>query len=187
MHAGVRSSLHNRLRDEVVRLSREALCEPELEVCPFPSVVGNLRVDALLHHVNDEGSVVAVDFAIVNAIGTDHLTASLSGPGAAATAYEEVKRKKYGAACASAGISFVPVIFDVFGGCGASATPLLNRIILRWGKRYDLPPTHSFTIASHRISFVLAKGVARLLVANTAPPEEAADEEVDGGHAAGQV
>jgi hypothetical protein len=176
MHGGVRTHLHNRLRDEVVRLAREGLCEPEVEARPFPKDP-NLRVDALFRNVNDEGRVAAVDFAVVNSVGAGHIDDATRGPGAAATSYEEVKRRKYSAAADAEGIPFIPFVFDVFGGRGASCEPLLQRIINRWGRRYDMPPHNANAIAEHRIAFVLARGVARLLLLNTAAPDEADGDE----------
>jgi hypothetical protein len=134
-------------------------------------------VDALLRHINDDGHVVAIDFAIVNAVGVGHIADAARGPGAAATAYEQVKRDKYAAAAQSDAMPFIPFVLDAFGGMGASCGPLFQRIVARWGKRYNLPGHHATAIAQHRLAFVVARGVARLLLVNIAAVES--DDEAD--------
>ena len=100
-------------------------------------------------------------------------------PGGAATAAEAGKRAKYGAACAAANFKFVPIVMDMFGAWGASATPFLRMLAKRAGERDDLSPGEAVPIAMRVIGTILAGHIAEILMANAAAADVAANTASD--------
>ena len=81
--------------------------------------------------VGDAFAKVAIDFAIINAMGPSHLAATLEGSGtAAASAYADRKRtlNNTAARCRENGVLFLPVVFTAQGGLEPGAAKTLEVI-----------------------------------------------------------
>jgi hypothetical protein len=171
MSGGARTHLHNRVRDVLADLGRRALAEPFAEARPFSDIGASLRIDLHFraHRMGNPQRPVVADVAVVNATSSAHRAAAVLGPGKAATAYEAVKRAKYGAAAERDGFCLVPAIVDVFGGWSDAAVPLIKSLATRWGKRLDMAPGRAIPAAFRMLSATVARGVASMLRAQIAP------------------
>jgi hypothetical protein len=87
------------------------------------------------------------------------------------TEYERVKTERYGALVAQQrDVELVPLVVDTFCGWGDSAVPFLRRAACRWGSGVDLLPCRSIPISFARLNFVVAKGVAAILLRGLIDP-----------------
>ena len=66
--------------------------------------------------------------------GSNALAKAAASPGGWATAYEDVKQRKYAHKCSHLQ-DLVPVVFDTFGAAGLSARPVLHRIATAFSRR----------------------------------------------------
>ena len=73
---------------------------------------------------------VALDFAVVNALGQNHWQETLDGAGRAAASYAQKKRRHQDtdAKCRAAGILFQPIVLESQGGIDKEASGVLHRI-----------------------------------------------------------
>ena len=73
---------------------------------------------------------VALDFAVINALGQGHRDATLREAGAAAEAYSRRKRLHLDTAkkCHDAGVYFMPVVLEAQGGMSGEAAGVFHRI-----------------------------------------------------------
>jgi hypothetical protein len=121
--------------------------------------------------------------AVVNALGPRHVAAAGTSPGAAATTYEGLKRRLYGARCLAAGVHFVPFVVDTFGALGASAQPHLRMLGEAWARTHGVHRSGAHNFVRHRVGVAIAAGVADALLrqegicrtsAGAGPPPEVA-------------
>ncbi|KAJ9442663.1 Retrotransposable element SLACS 132 kDa protein [Diplonema papillatum] len=169
MNVGLRTRAHTALRDEVAKLAREALLTPAVEAAPFSGEgFKGLRLDVMYQR---EERARMIDVAITFPLQPRRLKHAVEDPGGAATKYEDVKRRKYEEAVRTEqrllrGI-LVPMVVDTFGAWGESARPELKAIVIALHRRHDWEPFSAVSQkAYHRLSFVMARSVARLLLAN---------------------
>ena len=76
------------------------------------------------------GAKVALDFAVINALGQGHWDETLKAPLEAAKEYSR-RKKRYArteAACADVGIIFEPIVLETQGGVEPRAVAILHRI-----------------------------------------------------------
>jgi hypothetical protein len=73
------------------------------------------------------GVEVLVDVALTFPLRSSALVDAAAAPGGAATAYEAVKRARYGSKLGPHQ-QLIPLVFDTFGGAGISGRPLLDHI-----------------------------------------------------------
>lgn len=147
MAGGDHDLLHNEVRDEVFSWCQRAGLRPELEKSGLlhgislpegrrrPADVLVCRTTHLLQELPgepapQEASKVALDFAVVNALGQGHHRETLSAPLTAAIAYGKRKRghERTQIRCAEAGIAFEPVVVEMQGGVEPRAAAILHRI-----------------------------------------------------------
>ena len=147
MAGGDHTLAHNMLRDVVYDYSRRGLLRPESEASgllsqlPVPEhgrrpadvlvVAGEAFAGVLPDGSTDRRfSKVAMDFAIVNALGQGHWTETFHMPAAASEAYAVRKSGHMDTAlkCEAAGIRFMPMVFEWQGGMTKSADANLHRI-----------------------------------------------------------
>ncbi len=147
MAGGDHDLLHNEIRDEVHQWCRRAALRPKLEqsgllrnislpdarrrpadvlVCQTTSFLQGLPGGA----PPDDVTKVALDFAVVNALGQSHHAETFSAPLRAAIAYSERKctHERTKTRCAEAGIAFEPVVFEIQGGVEPRAAAIIHRI-----------------------------------------------------------
>ena len=75
-------------------------------------------------------SRVALDFAIINALGQSHWDDTFREPGAAAEAYTAQKRRHLDTSrkCREAGVLFMPMVLEAQGGMAREAAGVFHRI-----------------------------------------------------------
>ena len=140
-------TLHNQVRDLIHDYCRRAQLRPQLEAASLlqgpavdrrrPADVLLPRPGPLLDRLPDgswrpaaEPGALALDFAVINALGPNHRDATFAAPASAATAYATHKRRhqRTEALCREAGVTYHPVIFEAQGGMSTEAAALLHRL-----------------------------------------------------------
>ena len=129
MAGGARCVLHNSLVDRIFADAAFGLLHPVGEAHPFAD--GD-RLDIVFRTGTCE---TLVDVAVTCPFRPSSIAAAGATPSGAATAYEAVKRARYGAKC-RAGQELVPLVFDTFGGAGLSGRPVLSRIASAFARRF---------------------------------------------------
>lgn len=168
LHNGGKTLMHAAVLDEVMLLATAADANPRREVHALADEPG-ARFDAVFTLPRQRSHAFLIDVAITNCLANSTLAdASSIGPNRAATDYESVKRKRYGPVVAATrpGDTLVPLIFDVFGGCGDSGVPIIANLIKHRTRRAELPDVTVARMVHHRINFVIVESVARILEAN---------------------
>jgi hypothetical protein len=162
MGGGLRTAVHNLVRDLVHRLASTALLGPRLEELCFQ---GRMGADLLLCNV--PGRPIAIDFAITHLNASGSFARAAAAPGGAATRYAvEVKQTKYSVVAEAAGLDFRPCVFDTHGACDPQGMKLLRYIARAWGNRFDIVPSRAVPLVIQRVSATLMRGIAQLLLAN---------------------
>jgi hypothetical protein len=165
---GGKTLMHAAVLDEIMRLATAADANPRREVHAFPKHP-HLRMDAVFSLPCDRMHANLVDVAITNCLCESTLRhESCYGPGRAATEYEQLKRRSYAEAMAEERPSdtLVPLVYDVFGGCGDSGSPVVAQLIEHRTRRAELPRVTVARMVHHRINFVIVESVAKILGAN---------------------
>lgn len=132
MRGGQKPIAHNRVRDALHGLCTYALLAVRREAHPWGD---GQRMDLTIQNGAKE---YLIDIALILPTLEQHrahATHSSAKPGGAATEYELVKTKEYGAKV-TASQQLVPMIFEVFGGLGDSAKPMLGRIAKAYSIRF---------------------------------------------------
>ena len=147
MSGGDATVEHNSARDLVHDYCRRGLLRPVLEAqgvlrdIPLPDgrrrpadvlvCSGNVLVQSLPDGSRPVGpNKVALDFAIINALGPGHWNETSRKPGSAAEAYADHKRGYLDTAskCEAAGVRFQPMVFEAQGGMTAEAGAIIHAI-----------------------------------------------------------
>ncbi len=146
--AGGDSTLvHNEVRDETYAWCQRARLRPKLEKTGLlhdmelpdgrrrPADVLVCQHVGFLHGLPGapappDASRVALDFAVINALGQNHHEETLDAPLTAAQNYNQRKRRhlRTGEKCAAAGIAFEPVVIEAQGGVEPRAAAIFHRI-----------------------------------------------------------
>ncbi|KAJ9435616.1 hypothetical protein DIPPA_02178, partial [Diplonema papillatum] len=170
LNAGLRTRAHTALRNEVGALAREALLCPVLEDRPFTKHPHrNKRVDVA--YTRGEKRRL-IDVAITFPLQANAVKKAAETEGGAATKYEAVKRRTYdGPILAEApeqqDLLLVPMVVDTFGAWGESALPELRALVNAVHRRHDWETYAAVShLAFHRLSFVVARAVARIALVN---------------------
>jgi hypothetical protein len=171
LNGGWRTRLHTALLDEFVSIATLAGAGPRREVHAFADEP-SLRLDACVTLPGDRDTERLCDVAATHAAAPYHVGSGHVGPSAAATAYEDVKRAKYGAALQRNRPRdvLVPVVVDSFGGLGASAVEMLRSLAAAWSRRVDAPLSSCTRQVMHRVVFTAVRGFARLAAADAVAP-----------------
>ncbi len=162
LSGGLRTALHNDLRDLLYRIGSTAMLGPRREEQCF---VGGMRADVVFTNAR---RVMAIDVAITGVDSGREYAVDASKPGAASDMYARKKFTTYGAAAAAAGVDFVPLVFDTFGALNVEGVKLLRFVARAWGYQFDIVPARSVPLINQRFSAVLNRGLAQLLIANAA-------------------
>ena len=146
MAGGDEVALHNSLRDVVFDFCQRGRLSPEREAAGLlrgtslpdgrrrPAdvlICSSAVLPARLPDGSRQSSRrVALDFAVINAVGPAHWPTTLVENGDAAAAYADKKRAHLDTAarCAAAGIHFQPVVFTKQGCMASEAVGLLHGI-----------------------------------------------------------
>ena len=160
---GLHNTAHNALVHKISHYATGALMQPLCEQYCF-GTMAHLRAD-ILFRANIGSHQVAADVAIISPFATHNIVAAASAPGAAATAYEEVKTDKYADAAELVGLTFVPLVVDTLGSWGEAATPLLTRIAVAYGRRFDMSRSLATRVVRSGISLCLMADIAAILLA----------------------
>lgn len=165
MNAGLRTRAHNRVRDEVFKIASEALLEPVREPRPFTKDTGS-RVDVAFER---NGVIQLFDVAVTSPFKPGAAARAAEVPGGAATAYEKVKEKFYGpkilAEPRPKDFCLVPLVVDSLGAWGASARPAISHLAAAGASRAGVAPAVAIALAVHRLSFTVAREVAKVVLA----------------------
>ena len=126
---------HNKVRDLIYAYALRGMLHPLLEragLLDDPNIMVDLRrpADVLIQEGAGEITRSALDVKIINALGPDHFTATLSGSLTAAEAYREQAMAHQNTAdlCAAQGIAYEPLVFTCQGGCERHAEAILTRM-----------------------------------------------------------
>ncbi|KAJ9436856.1 hypothetical protein DIPPA_03316, partial [Diplonema papillatum] len=176
--SGRRTRLHNALRDIVADFARRGLLGPSIERAVFANA-RRKRPD--ISYVRD-GTTVLLDVAVTYPLqlSQPHYAARAAAePGGAAAAYAvAVKERVYNAIIANEPDprewKAVPLVVDTFGAWCPGAITELRHIARANALREDRTVSAACQDLFHRLSFSIARGVARIVIASGgARPDEA--------------
>ena len=105
---------------------------------------------------------LALDVAVINALGEKHWRATASGAGAAAAAYANLKRSHLDTArkCDQAGIRFQPVVLEAQGGYDKEAAAIIHGIALEAGLALRRDPAVVKQELLSKLAVVLCRAAA---------------------------
>jgi hypothetical protein len=176
-HGGMRTLMHHAVVRQIHAMASEALLNAVLEP-PVPSAgPARLRADIAVDNVAGQGCTTFLDVAVTCPTQPAYVAVAASGPGAAAAAYaDRVKEPRYGPAVealnagrASLRYAFRPLVVDTFGAWDSRALDVFRRIASAWGRRAASRRSSAMQVLMHRVSFAVARGVARILLCSGAP------------------
>ena len=119
----------------------------------------------------DPPPMVALDFAVTNALGQGHWDETLKGPLEAAKAYSRRKNRhaRTEAACAEAGIIFEPIVLETQGGVEPRAAAILHRIAALAAGAEGLEVERAKADLLQRLAIIIARAGARAIQRRTVP------------------
>ncbi|KAJ9471747.1 hypothetical protein DIPPA_19323 [Diplonema papillatum] len=176
--SGRRTRLHNALRDIVADFARRGLLGPSIERAVFANT-RRKRPD--ISYVRD-GTTVLLDVAVTYPLQLSqphYATRAAAEPGGAAAAYAvAVKERVYNRIIANEPDPrewrAVPLVVDTFGAWCPGAITELRHIARANALREDRTASAACQDLFHRLSFSIALGVARIVIASGgARPDEA--------------
>ena len=121
----------------------------------------------------------ALDVTVVSALQQAMLAGSAATDSYAVTKAFERKVAKAGEACRAEGISFIPVAADTLGGLHSVAVEQVKKLGSSLARHQGQEEQEVVRHLFQRLSLVLMRGNAQLLV-NRMPPDDVPDGEVDG-------
>ena len=167
LHGGHHTRAHNGGRDDIACLANRGLSSATTEAHCFPDAPTR-RIDVFMRALTYGGRPTAADYALVSHAAYN-VAAAADSTGGAATAYEEVKRREYGALAERAGVYLAPMIQDVYGAWGTTARSVLALLAQRMGDRSG-HHRGTVTIMNHRwLLSRLQRRVADILLLATPP------------------
>ena len=153
---------HNRVRDAIFLLAKEAGWAPELEVS-LPSLTER-PADILCRATF--GKPLALDVSISHPLRLCATLATRGEVAATAEAVETRKRLASQAACASAGWDFRPVGLETTGGSASGASHTIRQLSRYLSMRRGISAGDVSTTIHRLISLALAKGKGEMLAAS---------------------
>lgn len=160
MKGGFRTRAHNAIRDCLYGMASFGLCYPRREWPAVPQSAA--RLDLVLPM---RGRLQLCDIALTHALRQTHLSAAAATASGAATAYEAIKRREYGHLVDNRISDLVPIVFDTFGGLGASGRPLINYVVNQAAQRCEGVRSGR----AHQLSIIhrcVIRHIARLMLLN---------------------
>ena len=180
LNNGGKTLMHAAVLDEIMLLASASDANPRREVHGLPSQP-NARFDAVFSLPRQRSHSFLIDVAVTNCLADSTICSEKEiGPNRAATEYEGHKRRRYAQAVAAERPedTLVPLVFDIFGGCGDTGVPVIANLIKHRTRRSELPEVTVARMVHHRINFVIVESVAKILEANALsvdfedPPQE---------------
>ncbi len=163
--SGLRTALHNDVRDVIYDLAATALLTPNKEAMCFG--ISCRRTDVLLKRTGR--LPIAVDVAITHLDASGSFTDAAREPAGAAEKFAERKHRKYADATSpsegNADVQLMACVFDTMGACNKEGLQLLRFVASAWGRQFDLKPCRSVPLVFQRVSTLVNRGLARLLLA----------------------
>ncbi|KAJ9453806.1 hypothetical protein DIPPA_26277 [Diplonema papillatum] len=189
---GRRTRMHNALRDVIADFARRGLLAPAVER-PVFSNTERKRPD--ISYVRD-GTTVVLDVAVTFPLqpsNPQYAKRAAEKPGGAATAYATaVKEGKYRGIIDNEPNPrewlAVPLVVDTFGAWCPGALTELRQIARKSALREDRTASAACQDFFHQLSFQVAQGVARIVIASGgARPDEAVHPVAGGSVTASRV
>ena len=108
---------------------------------------------------------MALDLAVVNALGAGHWDETLRGPGSAAGAYSvhKCRHQRTEELCRAAGVRFQPLVWEAQGGSTPATRAFLHRLAGAVAVVESGSPEAVRTRLLQQIAVVLANGAGRAL------------------------
>jgi hypothetical protein len=124
---------------------------------PFVDSTGRIDLDCIWC-----GENLLCDTAIVSQ--ERHSAQAAQEPGGAATAYEQVKHDKYGAAAqrTNPSMKIMPLVWDTFGAAGKTAEQFASRVARAAANRFDLNQSRVICILRERLAARVVYGLAAI-------------------------
>jgi hypothetical protein len=158
--AGGLISRHNRLRDAIAGLAREALLSPVLEKAGILGDLSKRRPGDVSFPVWENGLPLAIDCAIICPLAPAHLHEL--NP---ADAYgEHHKHKVVDHRFIGTGWQFAAVVAETLGAFAKEAQTVLGKIIRAAAKRSTTPTSRFIGIAWARLSCIVVRGTAQMIL-----------------------
>jgi hypothetical protein len=180
---------HNEVRDCLFKYALRGRLNPELEkagILNEDAILVSLRrpADVLMDDPGRGHTKVALDVKVINALGQDHLNATLLSPLGAADAYRErsLEHQDTARRCAERGVHYEPVVFTAQGGIQSHAESVINKIAAAIAKVEGKPLGHTKAELVQDISRILARATARAVIrrAPRLAAEDARESRQDG-------
>jgi hypothetical protein len=158
-----RALRHNSLRDVVWAAARSAAV-PATREAPHVIPGSAARPADVLLRGWSSGRDAALDLVVTSPVAQTYVQRSSGAQGLAARLAEDAKLAGAGAACAAAGVEFLPLAVEVFGCWGAVASRTLRH--LAWGiaERSGRPRAEEHRYLLERLSVALQRGNAAMLL-----------------------
>ena len=158
---------HNKVRDTIASLCREAGWQAQLEVAIPPGSTRpgepDLRpADVFLPLMGPRP--VALDIGVSHALRPSAPSALRDNTGESADRHEASKRQKIGHICSQIKWTYKPLCFETLGAWGPTATRFIKQIVWTTALRDGRLPGEHFSRVANIISGCLAKGSAEMLV-----------------------
>ena len=126
-----------------------------------------LRLDIAVRLPGKPTVMSLIDVSTTYPLGINNVVASRTrGADAAAEMAAAAKTAKYGPYIDKRSQELVPIIFDLLGGMNVAGRKMLRDVFRRWGAEFQLHGAVAARICNHRLSFQLAREVAKLVLNN---------------------
>ena len=158
---GDRILRHNALRDAIFSAAQSAALAPRREV---PSLIPNSQsrpADVYLPNWK-RGCPAALDVSVISTMQHATIQGAATTKGHALLAGEARKLSAHADACREVGVSFVPMVFETFGGPSATAVSTIAYLGRLLGQRLDIPPAESTRHLFQRCAISIWKGNAAM-------------------------
>ena len=152
---------HDSLRDALFTAAQSAALGPRKEV---PSLIpgGKSRPADLYFPYWRHGKPAALDVTVISPLQKLTLQGAATSQGHALVVGEERKLALHSGACHSAGISFVPLVAESFGGWSHEAVETIKSIGYHQGQRLGLPTSETISHLFQKLAILLWKGNAHM-------------------------
>jgi hypothetical protein len=192
-HGGLRTLMHHAVVRQIHAMASEGLLNSVIEPAMPTDGRVRMRADIAVDHIGGEGCTTFLDVAVTCPTQPSYVAVAATAPGAAAAAYaDRQKAPRYAAAIAAlnAGVgavtryTFRALVVDTYGAWDPRALEVLRRIASAWGRRAGSRRSAAMQVLMHRVSFAVARGVARILLSAAEPEPPRLDRDLDGAAAA---
>ena len=114
---------------------------------------------------------IALDFAVINALGQQHRDQTLVAPLQAAVAYSDRKAAYQNTReqCEAEGVTFEPIVFEAQGGIEPRGAAILHRIVGAVAAAEGTDATRLKSEMLRRLAVIIARASARAIHRRQAP------------------